>query len=306
MKYSFETLQVHAGQEEADPTTGARAVPIYQTTSYVFRDCQQAADRFALAEEGNIYSRLTNPTVEIFEKRMAALENGVAAVAFASGAAAISAVLEALGQNGGHIVSQTTLYGGTYNLLAHTLPPFGIHTTFVDTHDLKALENAIQDNTRAIYLETLGNPNSDIADIEAIAKIADRHGIPVVVDNTFGTPYLIRPIEYGAHIVVHSATKFLGGHGSSLGGVVIDGGNFDWNASGKYPWISEPNPSYHGISFTQAAGDAALATYLRAILLRDLGATLSPFNAFLILQGLETLSLRVRQHAENAEKSPPI
>lgn len=301
-KYRFETLQVHAGQEEPDPATGARAVPIYQTTSYVFEDSKQAADRFALADAGNIYSRLTNPTNDVFEKRMAALEGGAAALSTASGAAAITYVLQALGQGGGHIVSQKTLYGGTYNLLEHTLPAFGITTTFVDPHDLKELEDAIRDDTRAVYLETFGNPNSDLHDIDAISETAHRHGVPVVVDNTFGTPYLFRPLEHGADVVVHSATKFLGGHGSTLGGVIIDGGTFDWKSSGRYPWISEPNPSYHGVSFTEAAGPAAFATYLRAVLLRDTGATLAPLNAFLLLQGLETLSLRVERHAENTAK----
>lgn len=301
-EYSFETLQLHVGQEEADPTTGARAVPIYQTTSYVFKDSQQAADRFALADAGNIYGRLTNTTQEILEKRVAALEGGVAALATASGSSAITYVIQALAQDNGHIVSQKTIYGGTYNLLEHTLPHFGITTTFVDAHNLKEVEDAIQENTRAIYLETLGNPNSDVPDIEAIAEIAKRHNLPVVVDNTFGTPYLVRPAEHGADIVVHSATKFLGGHGTTLGGVIVDGGTFDWAKSGRYPWLSEPNPSYHGVTFTEAAGPAAFVTYIRAILLRDMGACISPFNAFLLLQGIETLSLRVERHAQNALK----
>ncbi len=300
--YRFETLQLHVGQEQPDPATDARAVPIYQTTSYVFRNSQHAADRFGLADPGNIYGRLTNSTQGVLEARVAALEGGAAALATASGAAAISYTIQALAENGGHIVAQKTIYGGTYNLLAHTLPKFGVETTFVDAHDLKEVENAIQDNTRAIYLETLGNPNSDIPDIEAISKIARKHGLPLVIDNTFGTPYLIRPIEHGADIVIHSATKFLGGHGTTLGGIVVEAGRFDWKASGKYPGIAEPNPSYHGISFYEAVGKAAFVTYLRAILLRDTGATLSPFNAFLLLQGVETLSLRIERHVENTKK----
>ena len=300
--YRFETLQLHVGQEQADPATDSRAVPIYQTTSYVFHNSQHAADRFGLADAGNIYGRLTNSTQDVLEKRVAALEGGSAALALASGAAAITYTIEALAANGGHIVAQKTIYGGSYNLLAHTLPQYGISTTFVDAHDLGKVENAITDNTRAIYLETLGNPNSDIPDIDAIAAIAHRHGLPVVVDNTFGTPYLIRPIEHGADIVVHSATKFLGGHGTTLGGVIVESGKFDWSASGKYPNIAEPNPSYHGVSFYEAVGAAAFVTYIRAILLRDTGAAISPFNAFLLLQGVETLSLRLDRHAENTKK----
>ena len=300
--YRFETLQLHVGQEQADPATDSRAVPIYQTTSYVFHNSQHAADRFGLADAGNIYGRLTNSTQDVLEKRVAALEGGSAALALASGAAAITYTIEALAANGGHIVAQKTIYGGSYNLLAHTLPQYGISTTFVDAHDLSEVENAIKDNTRAIYLETLGNPNSDIPDIDAIAEIAHRHGLPVVVDNTFGTPYLIRPIEHGADIVVHSATKFLGGHGTTLGGVIVESGKFDWSASGKYPNIAEPNPSYHGVSFYEAVGAAAFVTYIRAILLRDTGAAISPFNAFLLLQGVETLSLRLDRHAENTKK----
>ena len=300
--YKFETLQLHVGQEQADPATDSRAVPIYQTTSYVFHNSQHAADRFGLADAGNIYGRLTNSTQDVLEKRVAALEGGSAALALASGAAAITYTIEALAANGGHIVAQKTIYGGSYNLLAHTLPQYGISTTFVDAHDLSEVENAITDNTRAIYLETLGNPNSDIPDIDAIAEIAHRHGLPVVVDNTFGTPYLIRPIEHGADIVVHSATKFLGGHGTTLGGVMVESGKFDWSASGKYPNIAEPNPSYHGVSFYEAVGAAAFVTYIRAILLRDTGAAISPFNAFLLLQGVETLSLRLDRHAENTKK----
>ncbi len=300
-RYRFETLQLHAGQEEADSATGARAVPIYATTSYVFRDCEHAAARFGLRDAGNIYGRLTNSTQEVLEKRMAAMEDGVAALALASGAAAITYTLQALAQNGGHIVAQKTIYGGSYNLLAHTLPNFGITTDFVDIHDLSAVEAAIRANTRALYIETLGNPNSDIPDIEALAELAHRHGLPLVVDNTFGTPYLIRPLEHGADIVVHSATKFIGGHGTTLGGIIVDGGSFDWAASGKYPAISEPNPSYHGVSFTAAAGAAAFAVYVRAILLRDTGACISPFAAFQLLQGAETLSLRVERHASNTE-----
>ncbi len=301
-EYKFETLQLHVGQENPDPATDARAVPIYATTSYVFKNCEHAAARFGLSDAGNIYGRLTNSTQDVLEKRVAALEKGVAALALASGAAAITYTLEALGQNGGHFVSQKTIYGGSYNLLAHTLPNFGITASFVNIHDLNEVENAIQDNTRAIYIETLGNPNSDIPDIDALAEIAHKHGIPLVVDNTFGTPYLIRPIEHGADIVVHSATKFLGGHGTTLGGIIVDSGKFDWAASGKYPAISEPNPSYHGISFAKAVGPAAFVTYIRAILLRDTGATISPFAAFLLLQGIETLSLRIERHAENTKK----
>ncbi|MBE5997404.1 MAG: O-acetylhomoserine aminocarboxypropyltransferase/cysteine synthase [Lachnospiraceae bacterium] len=301
-EYRFETLQVHAGQEQADPATDARAVPIYQTTSYVFHNSQHAADRFGLADAGNIYGRLTNSTQEVLEKRLAALEGGSAALAVASGAAAISYTIQALAANGGHIVAQKTIYGGSYNLLAHTLPQYGIKTTFVDAHNLQEVEDAIHDDTRAVYLETLGNPNSDIPDIDAIAEIAHKHGLPLVIDNTFGTPYLIRPIEHGADIVVHSATKFIGGHGTTLGGVIVESGKFDWKASGKYPNIADPNPSYHGISFYDAVGPAAFVTYIRAILLRDTGATLSPFSAFLLLQGTETLSLRLERHAENTKK----
>ena len=301
-KYRFETLQLHVGQEQPDPATDARAVPIYQTTSYVFRDSAHAAARFGLADPGNIYGRLTNSTQGVLEERVAALEGGVAALAVASGAAAISYTIQALAKAGEHIVAQKTIYGGSYNLLAHTLPLNGIRTTFVDAHDPGELEAAIQDNTKAVFIETLGNPNSDIPDIDAIAEIAHRHGLPLVIDNTFGTPYLIRPIEHGADIVVHSATKFLGGHGTTLGGVIVDGGTFDWAASGRYAPIAAPNPSYHGVSFTAAAGPAAFVTYIRAILLRDTGATLSPFNAFLLLQGVETLSLRLERHAENTKK----
>ena len=300
--YKFETLQLHVGQEQPDPATDARAVPIYATTSYVFRDSAHAAARFGLADAGNIYGRLTNSTQDVFEKRIAALEGGVAALALASGAAAITYTLQALGQNGGHFVAQKTIYGGSYNLLAHTLPNFGITATFVNIHDLAEVEAAIRDNTRAIYIETLGNPNSDIPDIDALAGLAHKYGLPLVVDNTFGTPYLIRPIKHGADIVVHSATKFIGGHGTTLGGVIVDSGKFDWAASGKYPAIADPNPSYHGVSFVKAVGPAAFATYIRAILLRDTGATLSPFAAFLLLQGTETLSLRLERHAENAKK----
>ncbi len=301
--WHFETKQLHIGQEQADPATDARAVPIYATSSYVFHDSQHAADRFGLRDAGNIYGRLTNPTQEVFEKRIAALEGGVAALAVASGAAAVHYAIAALAKSGEHIVASETIYGGTYNLLANTLPlAAGITTTFVDPYQEGAFEAAIQENTKAIFIETLGNPNSNILDIAAIAKIAHQHAIPLVIDSTFATPYLIRPIEYGADIVVHSATKFIGGHGTAIGGVIIDGGTFDWKASGKYPWISEPNPSYHGISFAEAAGPAALATYIRAILLRDTGATLSPFHAFLFLQGLETLSLRVERHVANALK----
>ncbi|MBQ8640956.1 MAG: O-acetylhomoserine aminocarboxypropyltransferase/cysteine synthase [Clostridia bacterium] len=300
--YKFETLQLHVGQESPDPATDSRAVPIYQTTSYVFRNCEHAAARFGLADAGNIYGRLTNSTQDVFEKRIAALEGGVAALAVASGAAAISYTIEALAQNNGHIVAQKTIYGGSYNLLAHTLPNYGITATFVNIHDLAEVEAAIQDNTRAIYIETLGNPNSDIPDIDALAELAHRHGLPLVVDNTFGTPYLIRPIEHGADIVVHSATKCLGGQGTTLGGVIVDSGNFDWTTGGRYPAIAEPNPSYHGVSFVKVAGPAAFVTYIRAILLRDTGATISPFAAFLLLQGIETLSLRLERHAENTKK----
>lgn len=300
--YKFETLQLHVGQEQADPTTDSRAVPIYQTTSYVFHNSKHAADRFGLADAGNIYGRLTNSTQDVFEKRIAALEGGVAALAVASGAAAITYTIEALAQAGEHIVAQKTIYGGTYNLLSHTLKQFGVETTFVNAHDLKEVEDAIKPNTKAVYLETLGNPNSDIPDIDAIASIAHKHGIPVVIDNTFGTPYLIRPIEHGADIVVHSATKFIGGHGTTLGGVIVDSGKFDWKKSGKYAPIAAPNPSYHGVSFADAVGPAAFVTYIRAILLRDQGASISPFNAFLLLQGTETLSLRLERHAENTKK----
>lgn len=300
--YKFETLQLHVGQESADPATDSRAVPIYQTTSYVFHNSKHAADRFGLADAGNIYGRLTNSTQDVFEKRIAALEGGSAALATASGAAAITYTIQALAANGGHIVAQKTIYGGSYNLLAHTLPQYGITTTFVDAHDLSEVEGAIKENTRAIYLETLGNPNSDIPDIDEIAKIAHKHGLPLVIDNTFGTPYLIRPLEHGADIVVHSATKFIGGHGTTLGGVIVEGGKFDWKKSGKYKNIAEPNPSYHGISFYDALGPVAFVTYIRAILLRDTGATISPFNAFLLLQGVETLSLRLDRHVENTKK----
>jgi len=300
--YRFETLQLHVGQEQADPATDARAVPIYQTTSYVFHNSQHAADRFGLADAGNIYGRLTNSTQDVLEKRLAALEGGSAALALASGAAAITYAIEALAANGGHIVAQKTIYGGTFNLLAHTLPQFGVKTTFVNIHDLGEVEAAITEDTRAIFLETLGNPNSDIPDIDAVSELAHRHGIPVVIDNTFGTPYLIHPIEHGADIVVHSATKFIGGHGTTLGGIIVESGKFDWKASGKYPNIAAPNPSYHGVSFYDAVGPAAFVTFIRAILLRDTGATISPFNAFLLLQGVETLSLRLDRHAENAKK----
>ena len=300
--YKFETLQLHVGQEAPDSATDARAVPIYATTSYMFHNCEHAAARFGLTDAGNIYGRLTNSTQDVLEKRVAALEGGVAALALASGAAAITYALEALGQNGGHIVAQKTIYGGSYNLLAHTLPNFGITASFVNIHDLAEVEAAIGDNTRAIYIETLGNPNSDIPDIDALAELAHKHGLPLVVDNTFGTPYLIRPIEHGADIVVHSATKFLGGHGTTLGGIIVDSGKFDWAASGKYTAIAEPNPSYHGVSFVNAAGPAAFVTYIRAILLRDTGASISPFAAFLLLQGVETLSLRLERHAENTKK----
>ena len=300
--YKFETLQLHVGQEEPDPASDARAVPIYQTTSYVFKNSAHAAARFGLADAGNIYGRLTNSTQDVFEKRIAALEGGVAALATASGAAAITYTIEALAADGGHIVAQKTIYGGSFNLLEHTLTHYGITTTFVDAHNLKEVEDAIQDNTRAIYLETLGNPNSDIPDIDAIAEIAHKHGLPLVIDNTFGTPYLIRPIEHGADIVVHSATKFIGGHGTTIGGVIVDSGKFDWEASGKFASLTEPNPSYHGISFTKAVGPAAFVTKIRAILLRDTGATISPIHSFIFLQGLETLSLRVERHVENALK----
>lgn len=300
--YRFETLQLHVGQETPDPATDARAVPIYATASYVFQDCAHAAARFSLEEGGNIYSRLTNSTQDVLEKRIAALEGGVAALALSSGAAAIAYTIEALALNGGHIVAQKTIYGGSYNLLAHTLPNFGITASFVDIHDLDEVERAIEPNTRAIYIETLGNPNSDIPDIDALAELAHRHGLPLVVDNTFGTPYLIRPIEHGADLVVHSATKFLGGHGTTLGGIIVDAGTFDWAVSGKYPAIADPNPSYHGVSFVQAAGKAAFVTYVRAVLLRDTGACISPFAAFLLLQGVETLSLRIERHVENTKK----
>ncbi|MBQ6967595.1 MAG: O-acetylhomoserine aminocarboxypropyltransferase/cysteine synthase [Lachnospiraceae bacterium] len=301
-KFRFETLQLHVGQEQADPATDSRAVPIYQTTSYVFHNSKHAADRFGLADAGNIYGRLTNSTQDVLEKRVAALEGGSAALALASGAAAITYTIEALAANGGHIVSQKTIYGGSYNLLSHTLPQYGIETTFVDAHNLAEVEGAIKENTRAIYLETLGNPNSDIPDIDAIAEIAHKHGLPLVIDNTFGTPYLIRPIEHGADIVVHSATKFLGGHGTTLGGIIVESGKFDWKASGKYPNIAAPNPSYHGVSFYDVVGPAAFVTYIRAILLRDTGACIAPFSAFLLLQGVETLSLRLERHAENTKK----
>lgn len=300
--YKFETLQLHVGQEQADSATGSRAVPIYQTTSYVFHNAAHAAARFGLTDAGNIYGCLTNSTQDVLEKRLAALEGGAAALATASGAAAITYTIQALAQAGDHIVAQKTIYGGSYNLLAHTLPQFGVTATFVDAHNLEELTAAIQTNTKAVYLETLGNPNSDIPDIDAIAEIAHAHGLPLVIDNTFGTPYLIRPIEHGADIVVHSATKFIGGHGTTLGGIIVDSGNFDWKASGKYAPIAKPNPSYHGVSFVDAAGPAAFVTYIRAILLRDTGATLSPFNAFLLLQGVETLSLRLERHAENTKK----
>ncbi len=301
-EYKFETLQLHVGQEQADPATDSRAVPIYQTTSYVFHNSEHAAARFGLTDAGNIYGRLTNSTQDVLEKRLAALEGGVAALALASGAAAITYTIQALAQAGDHIVAQKTIYGGSYNLLEHTLPQYGISTTFVDAHNLDEVEAAIQENTKAVYLETLGNPNSDIPDIDAIAAIAHKHGLPLVIDNTFGTPYLIRPIEHGADIVVHSATKFIGGHGTTLGGIIVDSGKFDWKASGKYAPIAEANPSYHGVSFVDAAGPAAFVTYIRAILLRDTGATISPFNAFLLLQGVETLSLRLERHAENTKK----
>ena len=301
-KFKFETLQLHVGQENPDPATDARAVPIYQSSSFVFRNCDHAAARFDLSDAGNIYGRLTNPTQDVLEKRMAALEGGAAALAVASGAAAISYSIQNVAQNGGHIVAAKNIYGGTFNLLLHTLPQYGITTTFVDIFNDGELEAAIQDNTKAVFIETLGNPNSDVVDIEAVAEIAHKHKIPLIVDNTFATPYLVRPIEYGADIVVHSATKFIGGHGTAVGGVIVDGGKFDWEASGKFPVLTEPDPSYHGISFTKAAGPAAFVTRIRAILLRDTGATLSPFHAFLFLQGLETLSLRVERHVENALK----
>lgn len=301
-KLHFETLQLHVGQEQADPATDSRAVPIYQTTSYVFHNSQHAADRFGLKDAGNIYGRLTNSTQDVLEKRIAALEGGIAALAVASGAAAITYTIQALAQAGDHIVSQKTIYGGSYNLLAHTLKQFGVETTFVDAHNLEEVEKAIKPNTKAIYLETLGNPNSDIPDIDKIAEIAHKHGLPVVIDNTFGTPYFIRPFEHGADIVVHSATKFIGGHGTTLGGIIVDSGKFDWKKSGKYPNIAAPNPSYHGVSFADAVGPAAFVTYVRAILLRDQGAAISPFNAFLLLQGIETLSLRLDRHAENTKK----
>lgn len=301
-KLRFETLQIHVGQEQPDPVTDARAVPIYATTSYVFHDSAHAAARFGLSDAGNIYGRLTNSTQDVLEKRVAALEGGVAALALASGAAAITYTLEALGQNGGHFVAQKTIYGGSYNLLAHTLPNFGITASFVDIHNLEEVEAAIQDQTRGIYVETLGNPNSDIPNLDALAELAHKHGLPLIVDNTFGTPYLIQPIEHGADIVVHSATKFLGGHGTTLGGVIVDSGKFDWEASGRYPAISEPNPSYHGVSFVKTAGEAAFVTYIRAILLRDTGAAISPFASFLLLQGIETLSLRLERHIENTKR----
>ena len=301
-KFRFETLQLHVGQEQADPATDARAVPIYQTTSYVFHNSKHAADRFGLADAGNIYGRLTNSTQDVLEKRVAALEGGSAALALSSGAAAIAYTIEALAANGGHIVSQKTIYGGSYNLLAHTLPQYGIETTFVDAHNLSEVEGAIKENTKAIYLETLGNPNSDIPDVDAVAKIAHKHGLPLVVDNTFGTPYLFRPFEHGADIVVHSATKFIGGHGTTLGGIIVESGKFNWKESGKYPNIADPNPSYHGVSFYDAVGPAAFVTYIRAILLRDTGACIAPFSAFLLLQGVETLSLRLERHAENTKK----
>ena len=302
MAYKFETLQIHVGQEQADSATDSRAVPIYQTTSYVFHDSNDAEARFNLRATGNIYGRLTNSTQGVLEERVAALEGGSAALAVASGAAAISYTIEALAANGGHIVAQKTIYGGSYNLLSNTLPQYGIETTFVDAHNLAEVEGAIKENTRAVYLETLGNPNSDIPDIDAIAEIAHRYGLPVVVDNTFGTPYLIRPFEHGADIVVHSATKFLGGHGTTLGGIIVESGKFNWKESGKYPNIAEPNPSYHGVSFYDAVGPAAFVTYIRAIILRDTGAAISPFNAFLLLQGIETLSLRLDRHVENTKK----
>lgn len=301
-QYRFETLQLHAGQEQPDPATGARAVPIYQTTSYVFRDCAHAAAVFDLSEGGNVYSRMGNPTCDVLEQRMAALEGGTAALAVASGASAVYYAIAALAKKGDHVVSQKTIYGGTYNLLAHTMPEYGVTTTFVDAHDLAEVENAIQPNTRLVYLETLGNPNCDIPDLDAIAEIAHRHGLPLVIDNTFGTPYLIRPFEHGADVVVHSATKFIGGHGSSLGGIIVDSGKFDWKASPNYPQLAKPNESYHGLCFADIAPGAALVTYIRTVLLRDTGACLSPFNAWILLQGLETLSLRVERHVANTEK----
>jgi O-acetylhomoserine (thiol)-lyase len=300
--YRFETLQLHVGQEEADPVTDSRAVPIYQTTSYVFHNSKHAADRFGLADAGNVYGRITNSTQEVLEKRLAALEGGSAALAVASGAAAISYTIQALAANGGHIVAQHSIYGGSYNLLAHTLPQYGIETTFVNVHDLAEVEGAIKENTRGIFIETLGNPNSDIPDIDAISEIAHKHGIPLVIDNTFGTPYLIKPIEHGADIVVHSATKFIGGHGTTLGGVIVDSGKFNWKEGGKFPQLSEPNPSYHGLAFYDALGPVTFVTYIRVILLRDTGAAISPFNAFLLLQGVETLSLRLERHIENTLK----
>ena len=300
--YKFETLQLHVGQEQADPATDSRAVPIYQTAAYVFHDSKHAADRFGLADPGNIYGRLTNSTQDVLEKRVAALEGGSAALAVSSGAAAISYAIQALAADGGHIIAQKTIYGGTYNLFSNTLPQYGINTTFVDAHNLEEVENAIEEDTRAIFLETLGNPNSDIPDIDAIAEIAHKNNIPLVIDNTLGTPYLIRPIEHGADIVVHSATKFLGGHGTTLGGIIVEAGKFNWKETGKYPNIADANPSYHGVSFYDVVGPAAFVTYIRAILLRDTGASISPFNAFLLLQGIETLSLRVERHAENTKK----
>ncbi len=300
--YRFETLQLHVGQETADPATDARAVPIYQTTSYVFPNSENAADRFALKAGGNIYGRLTNPTEDVLERRIAALEGGVGALALASGAAAVTYTIQALTKQGDHVVAQTTIYGGSYNLLAHTLPDYGVETTFVDIHDLDAVRAAVRPNTKLLYIETLGNPNSDIPDIDACAQIAHEHGIPLVIDNTFGTPYLIRPAEHGADIIVHSATKFIGGHGTTLGGIIVDSGNFDWKKSGKFPQIADPNPSYHGVSFADVAGKAAFVTFVRCVILRDMGAAISPFNAFLLLQGVETLSLRLERHAYNTKK----
>ncbi len=300
--YRFETLQLHVGQENADPATDARAVPIYQTTSYVFPNSENAADRFALKAGGNIYGRLTNPTEDVLERRIAALEGGVGALALASGAAAVTYTIQALTKQGDHVVAQTTIYGGSYNLLAHTLPDYGVETTFVDIHDLDAVRAAVRPNTKLLYIETLGNPNSDIPDIDACAKIAHEHGIPLVIDNTFGTPYLIRPAEHGADIIVHSATKFIGGHGTTLGGIIVDSGNFDWKKSGKFPQIADPNPSYHGVSFMDVAGKAAFVTFVRCVILRDMGAAISPFNAFLLLQGVETLSLRLERHAYNTKR----